>query len=203
MAPVALHNRPGSEKPDWQGEITCYFSDDSGQSWKRSKTIQKVHDSTGKRITSQEPGVVELKGDELLMWVRTNAGDQFKSISTDQGETWPAFEPMGLPSPVSPASIERIPSTGDLVVAWNDHSDLPVAERKARTPFSIAISRDDGATWEKAKPLDANPKGWFCYTAIDFAGDHILLGHVAGEQESGKHLSTSRITRIPISWLYD
>jgi len=197
IAPVALHNRPGWEKPDWQGEITAYLSDDAGKTWKRSTTIQKVHDASGKRITAQEPGVVELKNGEVLMWVRTNAGDQFKSVSTDGGETWPAFEPMGLPSPVSPASIERIPSTGDLVVLWNDHSDLPVAERKARTPFSVATSRDDGITWEKSKTIDPNPLGWFCYTAIEFVGDHVLLGHC---EYPG--LRSLQITRAPIDWLY-
>ena len=99
--------------------------------------------------------------------------------------------------------IERIPSTGDLVVLWNDHSDLPAVQRKARTPFSVAISRDDGTTWEKAKTIDPNPKGWFCYTAIEFADGHLLLGHVAGDQTSGKHLATSRITRVPIAWIYE
>ena len=61
IAPVALHNRPGWEKPDWKGEIACYLSDDGGKSWRRSQTVQKAADAAGKRVTAQEPGVVELK----------------------------------------------------------------------------------------------------------------------------------------------
>lgn len=202
IAPVALHNRPDWEKPDWNGSIACYLSDDSGKSWRRSNTMQQAHDSEKKRVTAQEPGVVELNDDRLLMWIRTGAGEQYRCFSKDGGDTWSPFEPMGLASPRSPASIERIPSTGDLLVAWNNHARLPVDQRKARTPFTLAISRDEGATWENIHDLDADPNGWFCYTAIEFAGDHALLGHVAGDPITGQHLATTRITRVPLSWIY-
>ncbi|NNE91873.1 MAG: exo-alpha-sialidase [Verrucomicrobiales bacterium] len=202
IAPVALHNRPGWEQPDWQGEITAYLSDDSGHSWRQAKTSQKIIGANGKRITAQEPGVVELKDGRVMKWVRTNAGDQFRSISTDGGESWSGFEPMGLPSPVSPATIERFPDSGHLLAIWNDHSKLPAAGRKLRTPFSAAISRDDGKTWKPlGKPIDGNPKGWFCYTAMLFVEDDVLLGHCAGVQEPMKHLATTKITRVPLEWL--
>jgi Neuraminidase (sialidase) len=202
VAPVALHNRPTWDKPDWQGQITCYFSDDAGKTWRRSETMQRAHDADGNRVTAQEPGVLELKDGRLLLWVRTDAGEQYRSYSSDGGDSWTPLAPMGIASPVSPASIERIPSTGDLILVWNNHAHLAVADRKARTPLSVAISRDEGVTWQNVRNLDEDPRGWFCYTAIDFTDDHILLGHVAGEQASGKHLATTRINRMPVSWLY-
>ncbi|MGY8716824.1 MAG: sialidase family protein, partial [Verrucomicrobiia bacterium] len=36
ICPVALHNRPSYNEPDWSGVLICYFSDDVGQTWQRS-----------------------------------------------------------------------------------------------------------------------------------------------------------------------
>ena len=55
------------------------------------------------------------------MYIRTNAGVQYFSYSQDQGETWSPVQPGNLKSPLSPASIERIPSTGDLLAVWNNN----------------------------------------------------------------------------------
>lgn len=202
VAPVALHNRPGWEKPDWSGEIACYFSDDAGQTWRRSKTMQKAFNADGGRVSAQEPGVIELTDGRLLLWIRTTSGEQFRSFSKDGGDTWSKFEPMGVASPNSPATIERIPKTGDLLLVWNNHAHLPVSERKLRTPLTVAISRDEGETWERARNLEDDPNGWYCYTALQIVDDHVLLGHCAGDRRKGG-LNRSQVTRFPIDWLYE
>ncbi len=202
VVPVALHNRPGWPGPDWKGEIACYLSDDAGASWRRSQTSQKAADAAGTRVTAQEPGVVELKDGRILLWIRTDRGQQYRSISSDGGETWSAFEPMGVASPNSPATIERIPTTGDLMLVWNNHDHLPSSQRKARTPYTVAISHDEAETWEGATNLEDDLNGWYCYTALAIVGDSVLLGHCAGDQRSGG-LNLTQITRFPISWLYD
>ena len=202
VAPIALHNRPGWAKPDWNGEIACYLSDDGAMTWRRSQTSQQAHDADGKRMVAQEPGVVELNDGRLLLWIRTNAGEQYRSFSTDGGETWSPLHPMGIASPVSPATIERIPKTGDLLLVWNNHAHLPPAERKARTPLSVAISSDEGETWNHVKTLEDDPHGWYCYTAMAFADDHLLLGHCAGDRRTGG-LNLTQILRVPIRWLYE
>jgi hypothetical protein len=201
LAPLALHHRPGWENPDWNGEVGVYYSDDSGATWSRSRGWRQAHDPAGKRVSSQEPGVVELSDGRVLMFIRSGAGEQYRSLSTDRGETWSAPEPMGVASPQSPASIERIPGSDTLVMVWNDHSALPVGERKARTPLSLAVSRDDGDTWSKSLVLEPDPKGWFCYTAMEFNGDDLFLAYVAGTQEPGQHLSASRVRRVPLKSL--
>ena len=66
----------------------------------------------------------------------------------------------------------------------------------------MAISRDDGQTWENTKVLKDDPDGWYCYTAIVFRGDRVLLGHVDGDRDEGK-LSTTQITSFDVDWLYD
>jgi hypothetical protein len=55
----------------------CYLSDDQGRSWRRSKSTLIGRAADGRRITLQEPGVVELAGGRLLMYARTDAGSQF------------------------------------------------------------------------------------------------------------------------------
>lgn len=201
LAPLALHHRPGWEKPDWNGEVGVYYSDDAGATWSRSRDWRQAHDPSGKRVSSQEPGVVELADGTVLMFIRSGAGEQYRSLSTDRGETWSAPQPMGVASPQSPASIERLPGGDALVMVWNDHSALPVGERKARTPLSLAVSGDEGKTWSKALVLEPDPKGWYCYTAMEFAGDDLFLAYVAGTQEPGQHLSASRVRRVALASL--
>jgi Neuraminidase (sialidase) len=198
LAPLALHHRPDWEKPDWNGEVGVYSSDDAGATWHRSREWHQAHDPAGKRVSAQEPGVVELADGRVLMFIRSGAGEQYRSLSTDRGETWSAPEPMGVASPQSPASIERIPGTETLVMVWNDHSNRPVGERKARTPLSLAVSKDEGGTWSEAIVLEPDPEGWYCYTAMEFTKEHLFLAYVSGTQAPGKHLSASRVRRVAL-----
>jgi len=200
VAPVALHNLPRYEKPDWAGTVMCYLSDDEGTSWRRSKDQLVGKSPAGGRVTLQEPGVVELTDGRLMMFCRTTSGCQYVSFSKDGAEHWSAFEPSKIISPCSPASIERIPTTGDLLLVWNNHENVDAAHRGKRTPYNVAVSRDEGRTWENTKTLEDDPNGWYCYTAVHFTADHVLLGHCAGDRRTGG-LSTTQITRFPVKWL--
>lgn len=199
VAPVSRHSVPG-QKWSGRGVILCFLSDDNGKTWRRSRS--ELTGKTAKRhVTLQEPGVVELKDGRLLMWMRTTAGSQYKSTSTDGGDTWSPAEPSNIIAPCSPASIERIPKTGHLLLVWNDHTKISPALRGKRTPFNVAISRDEGKTWERMKTLEDDPGGWYCYTAVEFVGGHVLLGHCAGQRATGG-LNLTQITRFPVDWLY-
>ncbi len=199
IVPVCLHARPGDKDFDFRGEMTCYLSDDEGRTWRRSKGGLMTAMRDGKRVTVQEPGVVELKGGRLMMFCRSDAGTQQVSYSDDGGETWSPLAPSNIVSPLSPASIERIPSTGDLLLVWNDGAD-PRCQGQRR-PFSAAISKDEGKTWGNIKTLDYDPNGWYCYTAVEFIGDQVLLGHCAGDRRHNG-LAVTQITRFGVDWLY-
>ena len=71
----------------------------------------------------------------------------------------------------------------------------------SRLGFAAAISRDEGKTWENVRLLDTAPDGWYCYTALDFAGDAALLGYCAGDSAVG-HLNRTQVVRVPIAWFY-
>jgi hypothetical protein len=181
------------------GVATCLLSDDQGRSWRLCES--ELHAPPASRSGLQEPGVVELKDGRLMMLCRTDQGCQFRSFSHDGGLTWSPAEPSSIVSPVSPATVKRIPQTGDLLLAWNNHQGIDEARRGKRTPFTVAISTNEGETWERVKTLEDDPDGWYCYTAMEFVGDHVLLGHCAGKRSTGG-LNLTQITLFPVDWLY-
>lgn len=197
VVPLCLHTVTGSPKMDWQGRVLCYLSDDSGKTWRRSRTVQAGFDAAGKRVTTQEPGVVELKDGRVMMFIRTNGGFQYMSYSRDSADTWDAPAVSTIASPLSPASIKRLPSTGDLLLVWNDHARTPASLRDRRVPLSTAISKDDGQTWQSTRVLEGNPQGWYCYVAVHPVENAVLLGYCAMSR-----LAHARITRVPVAWLY-
>lgn len=204
VLPLALHKDDKGQFVG-RGRAMCYLSDDGGKTFRRGTTVLDMTDAPADRTGLQEPGVVELRDGRLMMFIRTDRGSQYLSFSSDGGETWSPAEPSGLRSPRSPAAIERIPSTGHLLAIWNDHrpGNTPGIAHKNRTPLSAAISKDDGKSWQESRTIEDDPQGWYCYTAIQFVGDHVLLGHCAGIQTKGATgLATTQITRIPVSWFY-
>lgn len=183
---VALHQSPGEKEFSNTGRLFTYYSDNNGMTWKAGAEVQNPE-----HIVTQEPGLVELKNGDILMFIRTTAGVQYFSFSRDKGETWSAVEPGNLKSPCSPASIARIPSTGDLLVVWNDNGT-----DQRRTPLNIAVSKDEGKTWINNKVLENDPKGSYCYSAIHFSGKNILLGYFDWKTTG------VTIKRINIRWIY-
>jgi hypothetical protein len=205
IVPVAFH-RSKDEAPndyksfDGRAIDLWYYSDDEGTTWKEADTWWALPRVT--RSGLQEPGVVELADGRLWTFARTDAGSQYGMISTNQGKSWSAPEPTSLASPVSPASIKRLPGSDDLLAIWNDHSGQFEFPKGKRTPLASGISSDGGQTWSKRKLIEQDPLGWYCYTAMHFTDDALLLAYCAGDPKVG-HLNRLRIRRIPLAWLTD
>ena len=194
VCPVAYYETDGST--DNNGMYT-YYSDDSGQTWNKSLPVPNPNN-----FDLQEPGVIELKNGDIMMFIRTRLGVQYFSYSQNKGETWSVVQPGNIRSPLSPASIKRIPSTGDLLVVWNDNYDPNDRDGGTRSPLSLAISKDEGKTWIKKKTLESDPYGWYCYTAIQFFGDHVLLAHATGNTNEYVGLAVTQVTRLSLDWVY-
>lgn len=185
LMPVALHNVPGGK---WStvGRLFTYYSDNSGKTWKSSEEVANPD-----KIITQEPGVVEQKNGTIFMFIRASPGVQYASYSKDNGETWSAAQPIRIASPLSPASIARIPATGDLLMVWNNNGT-----NQKRTPLDVAVSKDEGKSWEHIKILEDDPNGVFCYTAIHFTGKDVLLAY-----SNWKTMGTT-IVRLSLEWIY-
>ncbi len=173
IAPVARHKTTNGcwTSKSAYGTIMCYLSDDSGNSRHRSKSVLdgvSPEDPLKERVMLQEPGVVELDDGRLMMFCRTDAGRQYLSWSIDKGDSWTPLRPSNIISPLSPASMERIPNSSKLLLLWNNHDGIDADLKGKRTPLCAAVSKDNGQTWEQERVLENNPHGWYCYTAIHF-----------------------------------
>lgn len=198
LMPVSQHvTSEEAKKFNENGIIFCYYSDDNGVTWKGSSAIENP---TGQM--TQEPGVVELKNGQIMMFIRSDAGRQLVSYSDDNGETWGPAQLSNIISPLAPASIKRIPSTGDLLMVWNYNDETDERIKDKRTPFNTAISRDEGKTWIHIQTIADDPDTRYCYTSICFVDDHVLLGHVAGQYSDGTRNSITHITRLGMDWIY-
>jgi sialidase-1 len=168
----------------WPGTIwsCCVYSDDNGRTWTKGADVWVERTGYG----ADEPAVIELKDGRVMMIIRTALGRIYRTYSSDGGQTFDEPDTMPLVSPNSPASIARIPSTGDLLIVWNNSST-------ERCPLNTAISRDEGKTWENYRTLEWGP-GSFCYTSIDFVDDNALLTYYAP--------GGLRLTTVPVAWFY-
>ncbi len=167
--------------------VVCY-SDDEGQSWQRCQPIQ-----TPGGGNFDEPAVVELKDGRLLMLGRTTPGPMYQCFSEDGGATWTTPEPSPLIHPASPATLKRIPSTGDLLVVWNNSTSH-------RWPLTAAISQDEGKTWEHFRDLETETPGvsQYAYASVAFYQDRVLLTYWV---MNAVGLSL-KFRSIPVSWFY-
>lgn len=183
---------------DIRGIAMWFYSDDEGATWQEAVTWWAI--AVLSRRGLQEPGVVELADHSLFSWVRTDQGSQFEFRSKDNGVNWTPPQPGELKSPVSPASIKRLPDSDALLAIYNDHSGQFEFPANRRAPLVAAISQDGGLTWPRRKAIETDLQGWYCYTAMHFTRDAVLLAYCAGDDKVGR-LARLRIRRIELSWL--
>jgi hypothetical protein len=106
--------------------------------------------------------------------------------------------------------MKRIPHTGHLLAVWNDHSGrFPTpaggSQRdwgRSRNPLVAAISEDEGRSWHRHQLLEGAPDHGFCYTAIHFVDDAVLLAYSAGGPDTRSILDRLRIRRLEMGQLY-
>jgi len=195
IVPTALHPCPSGNRQDWdsRGIAMAFVSDDGGQSWQRSVSTLSLPDS-GSGL--QEPGVAELNDGRLWMWMRTDRGVQYQAFSEDKGLRWGAPEPSRIASPLSPASVKRLPWNDALLMVWNDHSGRHAYPPGKRTPLCAALSHDDGVRWTPSTILEGDADGWYCYVSITPDGEHnAILSYCAGDSRVGG-LNRLKLVRI-------
>ena len=133
----------------------CYLSDDEGKTWRKSSgfIFGWEHESGLGAFACDEPVAIELKDGRIMMMSRTTIGQLYRVTSDDGGENWSVPEPSGLASAYAPCMIRRIPTTGDLVIIWNQASREEIESGYERNRLSVAVSKDEGKTWTHAKTL--------------------------------------------------
>jgi predicted neuraminidase len=82
--------------------------------------------------------------------------------TSDGGRTWTAPKALDLPNPGAPVAAARLDS-GELKVVFNN-------THKGRTDLTLALSPDDGATWQILRAIDGDGRRGsskdICYPAL-------------------------------------
>ncbi len=193
---------------DDHGGALFLYSDDDGETWRESPVLDIAR--TGSASGLQEPGVLELADGRIWSWMRTDTGCQYGTFSADRGESWQTPQPLpGFLSPLSPMSVRRNPVNGRLVAVWNDLSPrwgfpAPVytspgwvdSPTGGRTPLALAASSDEGRSWHGHRLLETDRERGFCYTAMFFTGDALLLAYCCGGRNGTIMLQNLKIRRL-------
>lgn len=114
---------------------SVYISKDKGETWNAIGSIYipqaTYHD---------EPVVVEKQDGSLWCLTCSNTGYLTESFSYDGGKTWTVGTQTEIANPASRFAISRLTSGKLIMVSNNDSSN--------KIGMVVAISNDDGATWE-------------------------------------------------------
>ncbi len=165
------------------------ISVDQGKTWEKSSDIYienltydeqevVITDSLRKIPVSEQsyygrgviqPTLWESTPGTIHMLLRSTEGNIFRSDSLDSGKTWSAAYRTELPNNNSGIDLVKMVD-GSLLLVFN-----PVETNwGARSPISLAVSKDNGATWEKMMDLDTG-EGEFSYPAITASEDHVFI----------------------------
>ncbi|GAB4320431.1 MAG: exo-alpha-sialidase [Promethearchaeota archaeon] len=131
-----------------------------------------------------QPTLAEIEPGRVLALMRTSRSGRFggslaAAESRDHGSTWSKARRTPLPNPNSGADVVKL-SNGHLALAFNNSADR-------RTPLSVAISEDGGATWPHVRDLEDDPGLSFSYPAIVQASDGTLHVTYTNARANIKH----------------
>jgi sialidase-1 len=173
----------------------CYLSDDGGKTWRRGRGQVDLP-----QRGAMEPEVFETTGGRTAMILRTQLGHIAIAYSDDGGDTWSEPADWGVQAPEAPATIRRIPATGDLLLVWNNTYTPGAGHGGKRTPLTSAVSHDDGRTWKFIRNMETAADRSFAYTSLTFYEGRALLSYYVRDEESGR--ISSRFRSLPIEWFY-
>ena len=204
VLPYARHGNLDSDGDDTalfrkalNARCGIFYSRDGGESWTRPDTArrfepewftlpspfrpEKAHPEALRVIQErydvfQEPGVVERSDGRLMMWARS-LSHVYASRLCDLDGAWEDFRALpGLNVCCGPQTIKRLPGSDRLVMLYNDRGEMGYGEPgyPLRTPLSVAVSDDDGESWQALAPLEGDESKNYCYFSLLFFGDRFL-----------------------------
>ncbi len=144
------------------------ISEDGGESWSKHGPIL-YGDRERDRLGTIQPTLVEIAPGVVRAFFRTiRMGKIATSVSEDGGRTWAPLELTDLDHPSAGIDTVRL-DDGRLILLYNPST-------RRRTPLSLAVSFDDGATFEDflvVEALEDGQRGELSYPSmiVDRDGD--------------------------------
>ena len=145
-------------------------SDDCGETWSRSLYVGRPSRKGG----VIQPTVWESSNGNVHMFMRSTAGYVYRSDSQDYGRTWTEPKSTGVPNNNSSVDVCEA-GFGLLAMAYN-----PVSGNwAARTPISLAFSKDNGDTWTEPISIEHSfaSKAGFAYPSLTRSPKGIYMSY--------------------------
>ena len=148
-------------------QARCLIGEDDGETWQEGDAARLPLRGC------MEPHVEALTDGSVLMVMRTQLGSVFSCRSRDGGLTWSAPQATALRAPESCPELARHPRSGDLWLLWNDSEYDPAfgSHFGKRSPLSLAVSGDEGRTWQRRSVIESDPNRAFTNPGVCFLQD--------------------------------
>gem|GEM_PF-581851 len=228
-----------------------YFSDDEGRTWQRADGTLMVwkDDGFGGMWPCDEPNIIDLIDGDVMLYFRTTLGRIYTArsgpvafprssgprkgelIRAEPGAFFEYPRETALAAAYTPCRVRRVPSTGDLLLVWNQVSADEIRAGYSRGRLSSAISQDDGKTWMHFRTLDRtvlppagrvapepepgmvrafdyvgalpDTHGMVDYPNIAFHADTVLVTWLrAVHMPKPGEFTGGRLLAAPLSWFY-
>jgi sialidase-1 len=174
----------------------CWLSDDGGLTWRQGTGSVDLP-----QRGAMEPEVFEQPDGRVGMIVRTQLGHIVYARSADGGQTWSEPETWSVQAPEAPATVRRIPATGDLLLIWNNAYTPDAGHGGTRTPLTAAVSSDEGRSWKHIRNLESDSRQTYAYTSLAFVGGSAVMSYYVSDETTGR--ISSRFRSMPIAWFYE
>lgn len=177
---VAKHTVLNTDKDFTPGEIHFFFSDDDGNSWEKTDTVFECpfpQNPDG----YEEPGLYQFPDGKVWCYIRTGLGFQYECFSEDSGLTWTLPEPdLFFSSACSPMLVKDCGKyTVSVFNPIPEHILREDSEPWGRTPYVMAVSLDNGKTFNKENLyyIEDDLNNGYCYPAIYAGEDYMLVAY--------------------------
>jgi predicted neuraminidase len=145
-------------------------SEDGGKTWMESEFLEINRDSIADEGVIQ-PALWESEPGKAHMLLRSSAGVICRSDSEDYGKTWSTVYKTTLPNPNSGIDVTKM-ADNTLVLIFNPDKE----NWGSRSPISVAVSNDNGKTWEPVIELErGDEEDEFSYPSVISFGDTVAV----------------------------
>ena len=175
--PVSQCRYKNNRDLDTCGVVYCLYSDDYGKTWKESQSVLFPPDRTESNAGYQEPSAVEISANHLLMYMRSDLGYLWKTVSKDGGITWSKPElDKNFPVVIAPPKIARL-KDNRLILFFNQNPNVvtPLKNNRNRSALVIKTSSDNGRSWKNAKLIEPVTGRHYSYPALIATSDGAFL----------------------------
>lgn len=155
-----------------QGSWKAFFdiSEDGGNTWTKTAYVE-AYDKNGKEVQMIQPTIWQ-SSEGIHAMFRTKSGYIYRSDSFDGGYTWCKAYSTGIYN--NNSGIDCVMTdNGWLWLAYN-----PIRISGIRNKLSLAVSKDNGKTWEDVTVLESTPFNLFSefsYPAIIADGNELFI----------------------------